>query len=222
MDRLEINLEELEDGERLVPTAVAAEMVSCLTSESIDRAYTTTSHNAEGWSESDIDNSFLFLGLLHTMCQNYIKQKALVPKDPAYKKIVGNLAALSGMANAFFSLSDAEMRYCVKNELIPISVEAQYGEVDPSQPLNFVPKKRFDDVMKLASMILAQYQMPDDPDRPTQGNMDGYWNLCYGAADWCASAYKMHKSFEEYMRKSQAEKVTVERHKADNSLDFDL
>lgn len=68
-------------------------------------------------------------------------------------------------------------------------------------------------------MIMEHYELPEDPDRPTQGNMDGYENFCYGAADWCAHTYRMHKSFEEYMKKMQVERVTVNKHIAGDSQD---
>ena len=92
----------------------------------------------------------------------------------------------------------------------------------PGDPPRYITKDRFSDVIRLASMIMDNYEMPDNPEIIEQGNMDGFYNLIYGAADYCVRLYRIRKSFEEYMRRSQAERVTVEQHEADKSLDFDL
>lgn len=197
-----------------VCNVLPAELVANMTDGVMERAFEASFLS---------DEMMIFEGMLLMMCFDYIKTKGLKSSDKEYKLLVENLAKLSSFyeEDSGLRLTPDDVQYCMENDIIPIDLDTYTDYAVKKTPV-YITKDRFSDIIRLAYMIMENYQTPDDPDRPKQGNMDGYENLCYGAADWCASAYKMHKSFEEYMRKSQAEKVTVERHKADNSLDFDL
>ena len=203
---------EVEKGR--VFNVLPAEMVANIPDGAIERAY-------EG--SFMCDEMTMFEGMLYMMCFDYIKTKGLKSSDAEYKHLIENLAKLSSFYNedSGLRLTPDDVQYWMENDIIPIDLDNYTHETVKEGPV-YIRKNRFTDIIRLAYSIMEHYEMPENPDRPTQGNMDGYENLCYGAADWCAESYRTYKSFQEYMRKYQAEKVTVNQHKADNSLDFDL
>lgn len=204
------------EKKEIVPTAVAAEMAASLTGESIERSYNTMS--AREPSNHRMDNTFLFLGLLNSMCQDYIRQMGLVESDQGYKNIVDNLTALTGLTNQDHRLNTGEVNYCIKNGLIPINIDAMYVEVEPAMKIQVIRKQHFDNIIELASILMGSlhYEMQDAPDSARQSSYENFTELVKLARNECALMY----SFRMQERKDSINNMNIQQ-KGD-ALDFDL
>jgi len=202
-------------------SALAAEMAANLTSKTIRKGYTTIVEK-DFSHHGGQDAIFLFMGLLHTMCQDYIKSMGLEADAPKYKQLVNNLAMLTGLNNQDYCLDAEEMAYCIENGVIPINLDAMFADVDHSDMPKFIKKQRFDDIVNLAVMIMTHYESPADPDKPEQSNKDGMMNLLLCGHKFCAEIYQTRKDFAEYCRRNNAESIRIEEQPGGGKLDFDL
>jgi len=218
MEKKIIDYEILDKNGEIVGTAVAAEMAAGLTSESIERMYTTISPYK--YNDGGFDTIFFFVGLLNSICQDYIHHLHLKPGDPQYMQIVKNLAALSGLTNDDYCLNVDEMQYCIENSLIPVIIDALFAEVDTTEPVRFISKRRFDDIIRLASMITGNYEIPDDPENPRQINMDGFMNLLLCGRETCIQVYDIRKRIADDLALKKRENHI--KNTENDTLDFDL
>ena len=199
-----INRAELEGPDK--ECDLIGEMLASLTDEAIRKAYTMTYR---------CDIMHLFLAILHSLGQNYINSNPDLPPDE-YIKIVDNLAALTGLTNGYYYLETDEMAYCILNGIIPLNMDAEYDDVDPSKPALFISKERFDSVIDLAMMILFHYERPELS--TLQSNTD---NLYIIARDCCEEIYQTRKYIAARLGESQ-DKSSVGKQTDDGTLDFNL
>ncbi len=209
-----INRELIEDPEEDTDNALIGEIVASLNSEAKRKAYTM------GFRISEM---FMFMRMLHSLTQDYIKSKDLKPGDPEYTKIVENLAELSGVTNCDYCLNTDEMQYCIENSIIPVNLDAEYiDDIDSSEPLHFIKKSRFDDVVWLASVILSDYETPREPGKPEQTNQDGSSNLLLCTWLHCEAMYEQRKEFAVKRKADQDRNINIENNTNNGRLDFDL
>ena len=82
--------------------------------------------------------------------------------------------------------------------------------------------KQIDDIIDLASMIMSHYEIPDEPDKPRQINLDGFMNLLLCRLETCEDIYRAKKSLYEHFKQEEARSVKVSEGSSDGTLDFDL